>query len=256
MDITITGRNVGITDRFREYAVEKSDRVTNLADRALALEVRLCRHHETHGSSGDDRVELTLIGPGPVVRAEAAGVDKYAAYDAALAKLLEHIRRARDRKKLHRGHGSRMTSLREASASGFQGVGVVPADGDSLRWAATGPTGPETLPPTAADVQGEARSVGQEGDEEGDGDTYTPVNIRRKTFEAAPMSVDDALYRMELVGHDFYLYFDSETQRPSVVYRRKGWDYGVIGLQQQGARDDEPDAAQEFASARAVAAGR
>lgn len=258
MDITITGRNVGITDRFREYAVEKSDRVTNLADRALALEVRLCRHHETHGSSGDDRVELTLIGPGPVVRAEAAGIDKYAAYDAALAKLLEHIRRARDRKKLHRGHGSRMTSLREASASGFQGVGLVPADGDSLRWAATGPTGRATLPPTAADQQGVDRGGADDGD--GDEDAYTPVNIRRKTFEAAPMSVDDALYRMELVGHDFYLYFDSETQRPSVVYRRKGWDYGVIGLQQQDARDDEPDAAQDVAqdvaSARAVAAGR
>lgn len=227
MDITITGRNVGITDRFRDYAVEKSDRVTHLADRALALEVRLCRHHETHGSAGDDRVELTLIGPGPVVRAEAGGIDKYAAYDAALGKLLEHIRRARDRKKLHRGHGSRMTSLREASASGFQGVGVVPADGDSMRWADTGPTGPETLPPTAAN-----------GDDDADGEAYTPVNIRRKTFDAAPMSVDDALYRMELVGHDFYLYFDVETQRPSVVYRRKGWDYGVIGLQQPPVPDD------------------
>lgn len=225
MDITITGRNVGITDRFRDYAVEKSNRVTHLADRALALEVRLCRHHETHGSSGDDRVELTLIGPGPVVRAEAGGVDKYAAYDAALGKLLEHIRRARDRKKLHRGHGSRMTSLREASASGFQGVGVVPADGDSLRWAETGSTRAESLPPAA--------------DTDGDDDVYTPVNIRRKTFEEAPMSVDDALYRMELVGHDFYLYFDVETQRPSVVYRRKGWDYGVIGLQQQEAAPDD-----------------
>lgn len=243
MDITITGRNVGITDRFREYAVEKSDRVTNLADRALALEVRLCRHHETHGSSGDDRVELTLIGPGPVVRAEAGGVDKYAAYDAALAKLLEHIRRARDRKKLHRGHGSRMTSLREASASGFQGVGVVPADGDSLRRAATGPTGPETLPPTAADVRGAQPGGAEDGDEE----SYTPINIRRKIFEAAPMSVDDALYRMELVGHDFYLYFDSETQRPSVVYRRKGWDYGVIGLQQQAVPGDVPDGVRDEA---------
>ena len=127
MDITITGRNVGITDRFRDYAALKSDRITNLSDKVLALEVRLCRHHETHGTAGDDRVELTLIGPGPVVRAEASGVDKYAAYDAALAKLLEHVRRARDRKKLHRGHGARMTSLRQASATGFQGVGVVPA---------------------------------------------------------------------------------------------------------------------------------
>jgi len=219
MDITLIGRNVGITDRFREYALEKSDRVTHLAERALALEIRLCRHHETNGGSrGDDRVELTLISPGPIVRAEAGGADKYAAYDAALAKLLEQIRRAKDRRKVHRGHGKRLTSLREASASEFASLDVRPADGDAMRWASTGP---EPLPTEAAD------------DAPAEHDEYTPIEIRRKVFEVTPMTVDDALYRMELVGHDFYLYMDSETHRPSVVYRRKGWSYGVLELDVQ-----------------------
>ena len=62
---------------------------------------------------------MTLIGPGPVVRAEADGADKFAAFDVALAKLMERIRRAKDRRKVHRGHGDRMTSLRKASADGF-----------------------------------------------------------------------------------------------------------------------------------------
>jgi hypothetical protein len=62
--------------------------------------------------------------------------------------------------------------------------------------------------------------------------------IRKKVFAAAPMSVDDALYQMELVGHDFYLFVDDETHRPSVVYRRKGWDYGVIGLDEAEAGAD------------------
>ena len=44
------------------------------------------------------------------------------------------------------------------------------------------------------------------------------------------MTVDQALYEMELVGHDFYLFADAECGRPSVVYRRKGFDYGVIRL--------------------------
>ena len=66
---------------------------------------------------------------------------------------------------------------------------------------------------------------------------YSPVVIRRKVFASTPMAVDDALYFMELVGHDFYLFVDSETGRPSVVYRRKGWDYGLIGL------DENADAA-------------
>jgi hypothetical protein len=62
--------------------------------------------------------------------------------------------------------------------------------------------------------------------------------IRKKVFEATPMSVDDALYQMELVGHDFYLFIDEETRRPSVVYRRKGWDYGVIGLDENAGQVD------------------
>ena len=220
MDITLIGRNVGITEQFRSYAEEKADRVANLADRALALEIRLCRHHETNGTAGDDRVEMTLIGPGPVVRAEADGADKFAAFDAALAKLMERIRRAKDRKKVHRGHGERMTSLRKASSDGFASVGVVPADGDSMIWAETGGEQPATLPT----------------DEE-----YTPVVLRRKSFPTEPMTVDDALYRMELVGHDFYLFVDKDTNAPSVVYRRIGWNYGVISL--DGESKGEADVA-------------
>jgi len=72
---------------------------------------------------------------------------------------------------------------------------------------------------------------------------YCPVVIRKKVFASVPMTVDDALYYMELVGHDFYLFVDQETMRPSVVYRRKGWDYGVISL------DDDADELQEVATA-------
>ena len=117
MDITITGRGVEIPDRFEDYATEKSEKVAHLAEKAIVLEIRVIRHHETGGSTGDDRVELTLIGPGPVVRAEAAAGDKYAAFDLALDKLLERIRQAKDRKKIHRG-ARRPESLGEAASSG------------------------------------------------------------------------------------------------------------------------------------------
>ncbi len=76
-----------------------------------------------------------------------------------------------------------------------------------------------------------------------DAEVYSPVVIRHKVFAEAPMTVDDALYRMELVGHDFYLFVDAETRRPSVVYRRKGWDYGVIGIDQDGATGTDAGAA-------------
>jgi ribosomal subunit interface protein len=58
----------------------------------------------------------------------------------------------------------------------------------------------------------------------------SPVIIREKKHPAKPMSIDDALYQMELVGHDFFLFVDAESGNPKVVYRRKGWSYGVIEL--------------------------
>lgn len=232
MDVTITGRNVGITDRFRTYVEQKSEKIDVLADRALALEVRISRHHEKSGSSqGEDRVELTLIGPGPLVRAESAASDKYAAFDLALARMSERLRRARDRKKVHHGR-HRPTSVAEAAGAAFDGMDVVPADGKLIEEVATG---------AISVVDEEAREDAEE--------VYSPVVIREKVFEAAPMTVDDALYHMELVGHDFYLFVDAETRRPSVVYRRKGWDYGVIGLD----GTDAPDAAQTADAANAPA---
>lgn len=213
MELNIVGRNLGITDRFRAYATEKSEKVTHLNDRAISLDVKLSRHNEKNGNPGLDRVELTLFGKGPVVRAEADGTDKYAAFDVALGRLLERVRRAKDRRKVHRGGNHRHTSLREATEAGFADVGVQAAAPEVLERVRTG-----------------AIPVVSETDEIGEDEVYSPVVIRRKVFATAPMTVDDALYFMELVGHDFYLFVDAESNRPSVVYRRKGWDYGLIGL--------------------------
>jgi len=216
METNIVGRNLGITDRFRDYATEKAEKIAGLAEKALALEIKVSRHTEKSGAAGNDRVELTLIGKGPVVRAEAEGGDKYAAFDIALGRLLERVRRAKDRRKVHRGGAHRPTSLHEASSSGFAVIDIVPADGETLERVRTG---------AIQVVSDEADEAADEAEE-----VYSPVVIRRKVFSAAPMTVDDALYFMELVGHDFYLFQDAESHRPSVVYRRKGWDYGVIEL--------------------------
>lgn len=223
METNIVGRNLGITDRFRQYSTEKAEKIAALADKPLALEIKVSRHHEKNAAAGNDRVELTLIGKGPLVRAEADGSDKYAAFDVALGRLLERVRRAKDRRKVHRGGAHRPTSLQEASAGGFSVVDITPADVETLERVRTGAVPIVTEEHPAAEAEEE----------------YCPVVIRRKVFAAAPMTVDDALYFMELVGHDFYLFQDAETKRPSVVYRRKGWDYGVIEL------DDKAEALRE-----------
>ncbi len=210
MDIAITARGLDITDRFREYTAEKAEKVAALATRAIALEVKVSRHSAQKGS-GDDRVELTLVGPGRLARAEAAAADKYSAFDLAFGKLVERIRQEKDRHKVHRGR-RRPTSLAEASADAFAVTDVTPVSADVLEAVATG-----GIP-----------VIGQAADD-GYGDSQ--VVIRRKVFPAATMTAEDAVDHMELVGHDFFLFVDAETDRPSVVYRRKGWAYGVIALE-------------------------
>ncbi|MCU1404709.1 MAG: ribosome-associated translation inhibitor RaiA [Glaciihabitans sp.] len=226
MDISITGRNLGVTDRFREYATEKAEKVAHLAPKAIVFEIKVCRHHEkASGPSGDDRVELTLIGPGPVVRAESAGRDKYVAFDLAMDKLVERIRQAKDRRKVHRGQ-HRPTSLREASADGFSVVDITPASPAVIENVSTG----------AVPIQNTEAVEDEE--------VYSPVVIRTKVFPASRMTTEDAVDHMELVGHDFFLFIDSATDRSSVVYRRKGWDYGVISLDE--TLDEVPDTLAEL----------
>jgi ribosomal subunit interface protein len=219
VDVTITGRNVEITDRFRDYATEKADKITHLDPKALAFEVKAIRHAESRGAKGDDRVELTVICKGPIVRAEAEGSDKYVAFDLAMEKLLERMRQSKDRRKIHWGH-NRPTSLREAQDADFSVIDITPAPVELIEKVATGEIPVQT------------------GAEEPE---YNPVVIRTKVFPSEHMTVSQAVDRMELVGHDFFLFIDSETDRPSVVYRRKGWDYGVIGLEEQSGDGELED---------------
>jgi ribosomal subunit interface protein len=212
MELNFVARHIEITDRFRQYVLDKADKIASIADKPQELDITVTRHHGGKGLIGSDRVELTLIGAGPVVRAESDGQDKYAAFDLAMGRLMERLRRAKDRKKVHRGGAHRPLSLHEASAEGFAQVDITPATPEDIARVSTGNTGPIPV---------------HEASEE---ENYSPVVIRSKVFTALPMSVDDALYHMELVGHDFYLYVDKESSRPSVVYRRKGWNYGVIEL--------------------------
>lgn len=216
METNIVGLGLGITDRFRDYVEEKSEKLGTLADRALAFDVKVSRHHDKSGKPGEDRVELTLVGPGPLVRAEASGSDKYVAFDLAIAKILERVRRSKDRKKVHRGKGR--TPLRAASEQGFANAGLQAASVDVLERVQTG----------SVDVVGASEDTDEE--------EYSPVVIREKEFPAEWMTVDEAVDRMELVGHDFFLFIDARTDQPSVVYRRKGWDYGVIELVAETAK--------------------
>lgn len=222
MELTIQGRNVTISDRFREYVETKVTRFEELGDKVQRIEIKVLKENPQPGHDGM-RVEATVIGRGPVVRAEARGDDKQAAFDSAYAKLIEQLRRARDRRKIHRGN-HRPTAVHEATAA----LPVLPISDRPY-------ASPEELSAAESEAFDTEYALSED---------VPPVEIRRKSFPAERMSADQAIDRMELVGHDFFLYIDSATDEPSVAYRRKGWEYGVISL---SASVDEPETVEERA---------
>ncbi len=211
MEIVVTGRHTAVSDRFRSMVEEKLTKVGQLAPKAYRANVELSHERNPRQASNAERVEITLRGKGPVIRAEASSDEPAAALDMALAKLLERLRRNGDRRKVHHGR-QRPATVRMPNGQDDVVASILaePALGESL----------------AADAADAADEVHESQDELGD----SPVVIRTKDHQAEPMTVEQALYEMELVGHDFFLFVDADTGRPSVVYRRRGWNYGVIRL--------------------------
>jgi ribosomal subunit interface protein len=229
VDIIVKARHTDVNDRFRRHVDTKLAKVEKLDPKVIRVDVEVSEEHNPRQSDTRERIELTIVSRGPVIRAEAAADDRYAALDMALGKLEGRLRRMCDRRKVHHGNHGR---ARLASA-----LATEPDDIPTF----AEPSQPNSVPATtpAATEAAEAPRSGDEdtysppqGDDivpiamEGDG----PVVLREKAHKADPMTIDQALFEMELVGHDFYLFRDKESLRPSVVYRRRGWDYGVIRL--------------------------
>jgi ribosomal subunit interface protein len=201
MEVSVTGRHCELSDRYRSHVEEKLAKLEKLDHRIIRVQVEVeCERNPRQGDR-PVRLELTAFSKGPVIRAEASAADKMAALDLAMDKMASQMRKAADRRRIHHG--------RHAPVS----VGEALAD-----------RAPAVSEETDDDVVTE-RQVGPIT-VTGDG----PLVVREKTHAAIPMTLDQALYEMELVGHDFYLFVDKENDRPAVVYRRRGYDYGVISL--------------------------
>jgi len=201
MDVTITGRRIQVTDSFKEQVAKRMAELDSRVDKVIRAEVQV--QSETRGATEVVRAEITLIGKGPVVRAEAIAADKTAAFEEAFDHLKIRLRKAQDRRRAHRN--LRRVGLDETPVE-------VPVETPA-------PAPVPAAPPVP---------VKRVGDLEIQGDG--PLVVREKFFWSAPLTLAQALDEMELVGHDFFLYVDAESGLPSVVYHRKAYDYGVIHL--------------------------
>ncbi|GAB2444643.1 ribosome-associated translation inhibitor RaiA [Nocardioides hungaricus] len=202
MEVVVTGRHCELSDRYRSHVEDKLSRLEKHDHRIIRVNVEVECERNPRQADRAVRLELTALSKGPVIRAEAQAADKMAALDLAVDKMAAQMRRAADRRRVHRG-AKAPVSVGQALAGTAEGVA---ADAEPH-------------------VTTHDRQVGPI-DVAGDG----PLVVREKSHPAAPMTLDQALYEMELVGHDFYLFVDKESERPSVVYRRRGYDYGVISL--------------------------
>jgi ribosomal subunit interface protein len=202
MDVVITSRHCELSDSFRSHVEEKLVKLEKHDHRIIRVAVEVEAERNPRQADRAVRVELTAHSRGPVIRAEANADDKMGALDLALDKMAAQMRRAADRRRVHHGRHNPV-SVGEALKGSSAAAAAAEAAADSVVEHAVGPI-----------------------EMTGDG----PLVVREKTHPAAPMTLDQALYEMELVGHDFYLYVDKESERPCVVYRRRGYDYGLISL--------------------------
>ncbi|MCF7550547.1 MULTISPECIES: ribosome hibernation-promoting factor, HPF/YfiA family [Pseudonocardia] len=208
MEIVVTGRNVEVPEHFRIHVEEKLARLERYDHKIVGMEVELFHEPNRRQSKSCQRIEITGRGRNQVARAEACAGDFYAALDCAISKLESRLRRSHDRRRLN----DRRTRVM-AGRGGAAAVAVLEQELAEERVQAHIP---------------EPRGHGEHLEESSE-DLPGRI-VRRKQHSSEPISIDEALSRMELVGHDFYLFADAECGTPSVVYRRKGYDYGVIRL--------------------------
>ncbi|MFD1152218.1 ribosome hibernation-promoting factor, HPF/YfiA family [Saccharothrix hoggarensis] len=228
MDIVVKGRNVEVPDHYRVHVAEKLARLERYDRKVIRFDVELFHEPNRRQSKNCQRVEITGKGRGPVVRSEACAGDFYAALDSAVNKLENRLRRSHDRRRVH--HGRRgPTSVAEATSALGDALPIRPDSDSQAQGMWLGHTAVlEAAEPEPA-YEGMAEVPAQRWDD-GVEENLPGRVVREKEHAAKPMTVDQALYEMELVGHDFYLFSDADSGRPSVVYRRKGFDYGVIRL--------------------------
>jgi ribosomal subunit interface protein len=213
MDIHVVGRHTKVAEEFRAKVLEKLKKIETLDPSATRIDVHVVHERSPHMVAERERIELTVHGRGPVIRTEAAAEDRVVALELASDRLIERIRKLHERRahrhqnKIGVGHAAGLTVVGEPQPERHDGPGDKAAVSVE-RW--------EGAPESAT------REIPLAG---------TPIIIRSKTHSGVPMTTPDAIDQMELVGHDFFLFHDSETGLPSAVYRRRGWTYGVIHLE-------------------------
>jgi ribosomal subunit interface protein len=259
VEVIFKALHTEMQERFRQHAMAKLAKIEKLDSKAIRIDVQVSAEHNPRQSGTRERVELTVVSRGPAIRAEAAAEDRFAALDVALSKLEARLRRACDRRKgRHGAHAAvRLSDMPAADlASEAERPAIRLGAGGGLL-ASNDAAAALAAMAAAADKADSAEQADTDTEDvvpvdmQGEG----PLVVREKFHTAEPMGIEQALFEMELVGHDFFLFRDAVSGIPSVVYRRRGYQYGVIRLME--ARTPAADSEQaESGSSRGHANGQ
>jgi putative sigma-54 modulation protein len=189
MELTVKSRNGKVTERQRQHIDEKLNKLARYMDGINSATVEVLS--EQLRSTGETyRVQVTLVGEhGVILRAEEQAGDLFSAVDAVQQVLERQIKRYKEK---YWRHGRNRRGERAAP----------PVEAEPTPVAVTAPE-VEEVPPS-------------------------PVVIRTKQFSLRPMFVDDAIEQMELLGHNFFVFQDGESDKMAVLYRRRDGNYGLI----------------------------
>jgi putative sigma-54 modulation protein len=227
MKIQVKGRNVAVTDALQDYAHEKLGKVQRLLrerriDEVSRLELELMVE-KNPAIPNNNVAEATIFTGGPVIRAREASDDMYAAIDLVTDKLQRRVKKYHD-KRHHKTHHKYATekaglvvAVEEAAAAAAAGE-VSPAEVAEVAAVAAAATNGHATAATAAPTETIA-AVAED-------DHGSVVKVKR--FAMKPMSVEEATLQLELVGHDFFVFRNADTDDTNVVYRRRDNHYGLI----------------------------
>lgn len=190
MEISISSRHVRVTPRLEEVIREKIGDLDRYFEK---LDSGVVHFAETRNPRIADRItcEVVVDGDGHHIRCKVSAPDPYSAVDLAEEKLTRQIRKLRTRlRRIHQGS-------------------------DTIRMA-------EGKSPQPVDLAGI--------DFEDPAEEPIPRIVKTKRFHIGPLTPDDAVLKMELLGHGFFFFINKETSRAAVVYRRDDGDIGLIDV--------------------------
>ncbi len=188
MDVQIKTKNIRLTDSLEEYIQRRLQKLEKVNERVIDAKLEV--RAERNKTGGEQHIaQLTIATKDTILRAEEKNRDLHTAIDLAVDRMTRQIRRFHDKK---------IFSRRRKKAASID----------------TMPIGPEgtLLSATSTD------------------EDEVPIEdlVRRKRFKIQPMNEDEAIEQMELLGHDFFVFYNPDEAQVNVLYRRRDGQYGLI----------------------------